>query len=65
MPATDPRFLAATALDMAIDWWCDHYSKNPNGTIEDEDEDFSLDKVLKAFEENPDDWETVINDGTT
>lgn len=45
---------------MAMDWWADYYAKAPGGTVEDEDEDFSLENVLKAFEENPDDWETVV-----
>jgi hypothetical protein len=59
LTATDPRFLAATIEEMAADYWAWFFKENPKATIEDEDEDFNLDEVLKQMEENPEDWVTL------
>lgn len=50
---------------MAADFWAHFYQDNPKATIEDEDEEFDMDAILKEMEENPDDWVTVTSNGTT
>lgn len=43
---------------MLVEFWADHYDKNPPGN-EIEDEDFDLDALV----DNPDAWEDVIGNG--
>lgn len=52
--------MAATIEEMETDYWAHHYYDNPKGD-EVEDEEFDKDELLRAMEENPDDWETLIS----
>lgn len=44
---------------METDFWAHEYLKNPPKE-EIEDEDFDQDAVMREWENNPDDWETII-----
>jgi hypothetical protein len=61
---TDPRFLDATIEDIETDYWAHYYANNP-AKEELEDDDFDLEAELRDAEQqsggdDPDDWETVI-----
>jgi hypothetical protein len=58
LPPTDPRFLAATQEDMAIDYWAHFYHDHPNqAATEIEDEDFDLEEIKRKAENG--EWEDI------
>lgn len=65
MPATDPRFLAATPEEMLTDIWAFKFKADPKLLSEVEDEDFDIDNVaaeigyMPPVAKTPDDWEDL------
>ena len=74
LPPNDPRFLALTSDELALDYWTAYYAasaaKGENISFEDEDDDYDLAAIESELEaqadqsalhdENPDAWEDVL-----
>ena len=61
LPPTDPRYLAMTPEGIAAEFWANHYADRfyagrPE-EVEDEDEDFDLDEILRQNEADDEDDE--------
>ncbi len=63
LPPNDPRYLDLSTIDLMSEYWAHYYADNGDkGEVE--DEDFDLDEVLKAMEQDDsDDWEEVDLNG--
>lgn len=60
LPPTDPRFLSATLLDMAADFWAHHYAENPDAASKESvDDDFDMAAELAKADAEVDDWEPI------
>ena len=56
---TDPRFLNATADQIAADYWAWQYIENPNSLKEVVDDEFDLSAEIAAADAEVDDFEDI------